>query len=510
MREVLLEPGCVDICLILEGTYPYVSGGVSSWVHDLIQLQDHLSFHLLVLIAPDCQRKLHYSLPENVTGMTEVILQRLPAGIKKPARAKDIIQEVEVVLSHLTCQGSLNDLAVLLRIIGPLRQQLGSRFLLESQDAWDMLLRMYQRDFCESSFLDYFWSWRGLLGGMYSVILGDLPAARVYHAASTGYAGLYLARAKIETGRPAMLTEHGIYTNERCIEIAMADWLHEEESLQGMNIHPVQRDLKDMWMHSFQSYSRACYQACDQVITLFEGNQSFQLQNGADSALMRVIPNGIDYEYFSSIQKSDKKEGSHVVALIGRVVPIKDVKTFIRAIAQVREALPDIHGYLLGPYDEDPDYYQECVMLVAHLGLDDHFTFTGSVKLTDWLGRIDLIVLTSISEGQPLVILEAGAAAVPCVATDVGACREMIEGDSREFPPLGKGGAIVPLCSQTATAKAIIHLLSDSALLQSCGKVMQERVRLYYNKNDLQETYRNLYEKHRDTAYLECTEKGQI
>ena len=58
---------------------------------------------------------------------------------------------------------------------------------------------------------------------------------------------------------------------------------------------------------------------------------------------------------------------------------------------------------------------------------------------------IAALALTSISEAQPLVILEAGAAGVPTVATDVGACREMIEGPQSEVPPLGPGGAIVGL-----------------------------------------------------------------
>ncbi|HIP53806.1 MAG TPA: glycosyltransferase, partial [Chromatiales bacterium] len=126
--------------------------------------------------------------------------------------------------------------------------------------------------------------------------------------------------------------------------------------------------------------------------------------------------------------------------------------------------------------------------------------FTGRVDLKEWLGRIDLIVLTSISEGQPLVILEAGAAGIPCVATDVGACREMIEGDGRENPPLGSGGAVVPLSNPSSTARAIIRLLSDPSVLEQCGQVMQERVRRYYNKEDLIRTYQHLYESYREQS----------
>lgn len=490
-----LDTSQADICLILEGSYPYVSGGVSSWAQDLIQMQPHLNFHLLVLLAPDSERKLNYTLPDNVTGMTEITLQRPGKGLAKVSNSQFIIQQIEPALSSLMHDGGLRDLKDLLKVLSAKRGELGSLFLLDSPAVWDMLLRMYERDFSSSSFLDYFWTWRGLLGGMYSVLLGELPKARVYHAVSTGYAGLYLARAKIETGRPAILTEHGIYTNERRIEIAMADWLHEDTSMQGMAIDRTRRNLRDLWMHSFQSYSRACYESCDRIITLFEGNQSFQLHDGADKDRMEVIPNGIDFERFEKLSRV-KNDRSFTVALIGRVVPIKDVKTYIRAIAQVREIMPQVRGYLLGPYDEDPEYYQECQQLVEHLGIKNGFEFTGRVDLLEWMGRIDLNVLTSISEGQPLVILEAGAAGIPCVATDVGACREMIEGDSQEFPPLGHAGAVVPLSNPASTARAIIRLLSDPVLLESSGRAMQERVRAYYNKDDLKEKYRVLYRKY--------------
>lgn len=497
MKDVTAEPNCADVCLILEGTYPYVSGGVSSWVQDLILAQSHLSFHLLILLAPDSQRDLRYSIPENVVGLTEITLQKLPAGAKKITDTNRTMQQIEIALSNLSHEGGLRDVASLLQIFTSLKEDVGRLALLDSRAAWDMLLRMYKQDFSKSSFLDYFWTWRGLFGGMYSALLGPLPPARVYHAVSTGYAGLCLARAKLETGRPAMVTEHGIYTNERCIEIAMADWLHEDKHFPSMAVHKTHRDLQDMWMHSFQSYSRACYEACDEIITLYGGNQTPQLHHGATKDRMRVIPNGINYESFSSIQHNkESSDGKLNVALIGRVVPIKDVKTYIRAFAQVHKELPHVHGYMLGPYDEDPEYYEECKELVDYLGLESSFTFTGSVNLMEWLGRIDLIVLTSISEAQPLVILEAGAAGVPCVATDVGACREMIEGDSRESPSLGLGGVIVPLSSPSLVAQAIIGLMSDPAILQRSGEAMKERVRLYYNKNDLKETYRKLYEKY--------------
>lgn len=116
---------------------------------------------------------------------------------------------------------------------------------------------------------------------------------------------------------------------------------------------------------------------------------------------------------------------------------------------------------MVGPADEDARYGAECQDLVRHLGLDDCLRFTGPVAVDDYLPQLDVVVLTSISEAQPLVILEAGAAGIPSVATDVGACREMIYGSPTENPPLGPGGEVTPLANPTATAQAVARLLAD-------------------------------------------------
>src|SRR5262249_38672532 len=148
------------------------------------------------------------------------------------------------------------------------------KLLLDSPAAWETVLHMYRQTMPKTSFLDYFWSWRGLFGGLFSLLLADLPAAKTYHALCTGYAGLLLARASIETGRPCILTEHGIYTNERRIEIASAGWLDDPNRFSLAISHKAQdRTLKDFWIDTFSNYSRLCYEACDRIVTLFEGNQ---------------------------------------------------------------------------------------------------------------------------------------------------------------------------------------------------------------------------------------------
>ena len=484
-----------DICLILEGTYPYVAGGVSTWTQELLLTHQDLTFHLISLVPSQMDLTLRYQIPRNVVGLTHVFVDRPPAGASSLRHAEELFQRLEEPLLRLLSGCGLTEIAAILELFQPYRRQLGSRLLLNSRPAWEMLLRMYNHTQRESSFLDYFWTWRGLLGGLYSVLLAELPAARVYHAVSTGYAGLMAARTHLETGRPALVTEHGIYAMERRIEIAMAAWLLEAQS-SGLSISKRRRDLKDMWVDTFVSYSRACYEACSKIITLYEGNQQFQIRDGAPPERLQVIPNGIDYERFSAVPR-DPGPRPPTVVLIGRVVPIKDIKTFIRACAILREIVPDLKALIMGPTEEDADYFQECQTLVNHLALQHTVSFTGRVNLTEHLGRMDVLALTSISEAQPLVILEAGAAGVPTVATDVGACREMIFGGANEIPPLGPGGEVTPLSNPTATAHAIAKLLANPEWHEQCSRTMKTRVQRYYNKADLDRSYRNLYETYR-------------
>ena len=117
------------------------------------------------------------------------------------------------------------------------------------------------------------------------------------------------------------------------------------------------------------------------------------------------------------------------VLMIGRIVPIKDTRTFIMAVSLLKELVPDVVAILIGPEEEDPSYAAGCRALVAQLGLESTVQLLGRVPdVMEYLGQADVIALTSISEAQPIALLEAAATGLPAVTTDVGSCREIIEG----------------------------------------------------------------------------------
>lgn len=482
-----------DVCILVEGCYPYVPGGVSAWIDWLIRTQTDTSFSVVVLWPKPTGQAPRYALPPNVVSLQHIYLQDF-GGEPLPARQlPEGVDALGEAIGDLMGRGGRAPLAEALQQIAAMRGSMPLPILFNSPAAWAIARRLYDTGMPYGSFLHFFWAWRALAGGLLATLDAPLPRAKVYHAISTGYAGVLAARAQLETGRPALLTEHGIYTNERRIELLMADWVADTVD-KGHAIEDPRFDLRDMWIRAFEAYARTCYEGCTEVVTLFEDNQAAQRLLGATDDRLRVIANGIDLKRFESLRIAGD-DLPPTVALIGRVVPIKDVKTFVTAAGLLRERIPDLRALILGPTEEDPDYFEQCRTLVRDLGLEGTIVFTGQVNIVDHMPDIHVVALTSLSESQPLVILEAGAAGIPFVATNVGSCREILEGRPDETPRLGPGGIVTDLVAPSAVAEAIGDLLLDKEKRRRYGETLRERVRRYYTSERSAGAYRDLYRR---------------
>jgi polysaccharide biosynthesis protein PelF len=136
---------------------------------------------------------------------------------------------------------------------------------------------------------------------------------------------------------------------------------------------------------------------------------------------------------------------------------------------------------------------RECRDLVRALGLQERVLFLGFQRMQELLPRIGVNVLSSISEGLPLVVLEGFAAGVPAVATDVGACRQLIEGLEPADQALGAAGAVVPIANPSALADAVLPLLAEPARWQAASLAAIQRVERYYTEERLVSEYRTVY-----------------
>ena len=117
--------------------------------------------------------------------------------------------------------------------------------------------------------------------------------------------------------------------------------------------------------------------------------------------------------------------------------------------------------------------------------------FTGPVNVIEYMEKFDFTILTSISEGQPLSVLESFAAGRPAVTTDVGCCRELIYGRSDDT--LGQAGFLVLPMHKEELANAMERMCRDATMRLRMGRIGQQRVEQYYTHEISMNKYKELY-----------------
>jgi len=464
---------------------------VSNWLHALVSNLPDLTFTIVHIGArPDAGRRLLYTLPANVQEFREVFLNDLACidRCKRSRHPSALWQEFQA-LHKAVALGQPCEIDLLRRMAA--RPGLSVADLLYARESWDMLVKLYTSFAPHESFVDFFWTYRLTYLPIFRLLEAVLPRAGVYHAVSTGFCGLLGVLAKLRSGRPLIVTEHGIYTREREIEIAQSPWLGQltcGPNPRGQRLGFFQQ----WWLNMYRFMERVTYELADLLISITGVNRAYQEKRGADPGKLRIIPNGIDSQRLAHLSRRTSSE-SFLVGFIGRIVPIKDVKTFLHAIRLASETIEKLEVYLVGPTTEDAAYFQECCQLVELLALDTQVHFTGPADVGLYYSRLDVVVLTSVSEGQPLVILEANGAGLPVIATNVGACAELLHGVSLEDRALGASGLLTPVASPAETAQALVHLWRDEGLRQRMGVAGQQRVRRFYAQEKLYTAYAELY-----------------
>ena len=466
----------MKICIISEGCYPYTVGGVSGWLHSMIQTFPKQEFVLLSIIANRAQSgKFAYRLPENVTEVHEVYLEDLDWGSankrhksrlnKREYHAlRSLLLDQEVEWSALFDYFRDNEVSI--------------NQLLMGEDFYHAVVDCYNLQYPDIVFSDFLWTMRSMYLPLFLALSTEIPKADVYHAVSTGYAGIVGSMGKHFYKSQFILSEHGIYTREREEELIKADW--------------VQRTYKNIWIRQFKKMSKVAYDTADVVTGLYEHACELQQELGCDKNKTIITPNGIDYKKFENLPTvKPENRGFINVGAILRVAPIKDVKTMIQAFAYAKKRCPKLKLWIMGPYDEEPEYAAECFKMAEQLELSD-IEFTGRINVTDYLGWMDMTILTSISEGQPLTILESFAAYVPVIATDVGNCRGLLYGEDDDF---GKAGILTHIMNIEEIANAMVYMAENPEERRRMARVGYRRLMRKYKIEDMKKTYEGIYRK---------------
>lgn len=443
-------------------------------MHQYIQAMPEHEFVLWVIGAHAKDRgQFVYTLPDNVSEIHEVFLDDA-LRIRGDKRGMRHFSKEETACLKQLMDCSRPDWNILCRLYQV--EKVNPMDFLMSEDFLDILVKLCLEKYPYMAFAEAFHTIRSMMLPVLYLLGTDVPEADTYHAIATGYGGLLGALGHFTYNKPLLITEHGIYTREREEEIIRAKW--------------VVPSFKPQWIRFFYMLSDVAYKEAFRVTGLFTDAGRIQMEIGCTPEKCRVIENGIHYEKFASIPLKEEDDCVDIGAVV-RMAPIKDIKTMIYAFYELSARFSNVRLHIMGGVD-DEDYAEECYELSRQLKLKN-LIFTGRVDVVEYMAKLDFTILTSISEGQPLSVLESMAAGRPCVTTDVGCCRELLEG--KKGDELGDAGYCVPPMFREGLTDAMEKMCLSRKRRLRMGAAGKSRVSLYYRHEAMLEKYRLLYEE---------------
>ena len=203
------------------------------------------------------------------------------------------------------------------------------------------------------------------------------------------------------------------------------------------------------------------------VVTVSEANADhINRIHGVPRAHVRVIPSGVDVRWIVPAPPADRAQPPHVVC-VARLVEVKNVGLLLRACADLRDLGLQFRCIVVG----EGRCRDELEGLRRELGLEDVVQLVGAAaedEVLAWWRRATVAALPSVSEGLPVSLLEAGACAVPAVATAVGGVPELVVD--------GRTGILVPANDVGAFTNALARLIDDPAAAARMGAAARRRI----------------------------------
>lgn len=242
------------------------------------------------------------------------------------------------------------------------------------------------------------------------------------------------------------------------------------------------------WMSPAQlSVMRFFWKKCDAIMVLSEAMKLHMIKLKAASAdSIHVAPTMLPAQGIIQKSRGHGKERRIAVGTIGRLAPEKGHVYFLQAAGLIAKDRSDVEFLVAG----DGHLKDELISEAGRLGLRDKMEFTGPFRdISDIMERIDILALSSLTEGMPLVLLEGMAYGKPIVATDVGGVSELVLN--------GTSGLVVAPKDPRALADAILLLADDPQKRETFARASRARFEKTYSSDIVIPMIEKIYAKDR-------------
>jgi len=481
--------GRIKIVWTGEGTYPYVTGGVSTWADILMHELKNIDF-VLIPIQMHPYVKLKFDIPPNVVDIINVPLWGTEEPIeyirkiefskiyeaKIKTQVDKNIEAIEpiiiLVLDHIFRHK--NDLDALGDALYDFYEYFHIYDYYEtfrSEALWNVyknyILKHYENT--EEDIPTVFDMVEGLryLYRFFIALLPTLPEAHIYHSSAAAFCGLSCIIAKKKYGSKFLLTEHGVYIREQYLAASR-------------NQMPFR--TKEFLMGMITLVSQLNFHFADLISPVCIYNSRWERKWGVPEEKIYTIYNGVDTNVFKPLPIPQKNERPTVV-MVARIDPLKDIETFIRTAQLVVKEIPDVLFKLYGPI-VDEKYYHTCNQLVKKLTLEDNFVVAGPTSApVNAYNEADVVMLTSISEAFPFVVIEAMSCEKVVISSDVGGTKEVLE----------NYGFVIKPKDYKEFADKVIYILNNPEIALDIGRDAREVILNRFTIEDMVESYGRVY-----------------
>nr|WP_255567537.1 glycosyltransferase [Corynebacterium sp. TAE3-ERU16] len=422
----------VDVLLIVDSGYPFHIGGVGTVVDQLLAGNPELSFGIVHLCLTEPETDC-YGVPTSVRWIDVLSL------VDTATRHRPVTGPIEQ-LPALLETAATGDTVALDRLLGYLTGG--------APDAGApvrVVVDALASHWCTTG------TARVAVGALVDVVLGlsarSYPETGVVHAQSARWAGALGVLVAFRTGAPLVVSEHSLTVDDAARDL---DGVHSADQV---------------WLHWYRGLAVAVHGAADASVFLSERAAERAGRFGCRPRLTRIVPNGAHRvegiaritSLMRYLSRAFIPTRRNRLLCLARLVPDKGIEVLVAAVERLAAEGKEIAVDFIGPLD-DPELVARCRERADHAGIGDLVRFEGAVvprRLRPVITGYDALVLPSLTEGQPLAVLEAMTCGLPVVVSDVGDVADLVAGPGHlPAGPVVAPGSVMDLVDALETLTA--------------------------------------------------------